>query len=192
MTSRSSGPASRTYCHEEGPHSLQLLPRSTPITPQPPTHSFHHRSRSLSHYPRFEESLVDEKPRSNSAARTSPTKSDARTQWAAVDEPPSLRHQSRPSAAASLRHLTSHHCSASLDHPPSPIPHPTRSHVALPSPSLHTGYLHPPRKIRLCSIIKPWLPVLAYLSTSLGFLVAIAFWKTQVFQGAFYSPIFPP
>ncbi|KAH9963169.1 hypothetical protein BC827DRAFT_1087732, partial [Russula dissimulans] len=40
-----------------------------------------------------------------------------------------------------------------------------------------------PRKIRLWSIVKPWLPVLAYVSTSLGFLIAIAFWKTQVFQG---------
>ncbi|KAI0303152.1 hypothetical protein BC826DRAFT_333537 [Russula brevipes] len=57
------------------------------------------------------------------------------------------------------------------------------SHFALPLPSLHSGYLHPPRKIRLLSILKPWIPVLAYLSTSLGFLIAIAFWKTQVFQG---------
>lgn len=191
MTPRSSGSTSRTY-HEEGPHSLQLLPRGIPITPQPATHSSHHRSRSLSHYPRFEESLVDEKPRSNGVVRTSFTKSDASTPWAAAHEPLSLRHQSRSSEASSLRHLTSNHCSASLDLPPSPIPHTTRSHVALPLPSLHTGYLHPPRKIRLCSIIKPWLPVLAYLSTSLGFVVAVAFWKTQVFQGAFYTPIFPP
>jgi hypothetical protein len=179
MTSRSSGQASRTYLHEEGSHSLQLLPQS-------PTHSSHYRSRSLSRYPRFEESLVDEKSRPDVVAQTSPAKTEASTSRAAAQEPLSLRHQSRPSVAA-LRHLTSHHCNASPDRLPSPIPHTTPSHFALPLPSLHTGYLHPPRKIRLCSIIKPWLPVLAYLSTSLGFLVAVAFWKSQVFQGAFYN-----
>ncbi|KAI0049569.1 hypothetical protein FA95DRAFT_1456232, partial [Auriscalpium vulgare] len=40
-----------------------------------------------------------------------------------------------------------------------------------------------PRRMRLYALIKPWLPLLAYLSTSLGFLIALAFWKTEVFQG---------
>ena len=196
MTFRNSAPAapaSRTYLnHQEGPHSLQLLPRSTPIRPQSPVHPPHHRSRSLSRYHRFEESFVDEKSRPDGVPQTSLTKTEASTSRAVAYEPLSLRHQSRSSSVASPRHLTSHYSSASSHLPPSPTLHPTPSHFALPLPSLHTGYLHPPRKIRLCSIIKPWLPVLVYLSTSLGFLVAIAFWKTQVFQGMFYNYMLSP
>jgi hypothetical protein len=189
MTSRGSGPAPRTYLHQERSTSLQLLPRSIPTRPQSPTRSAHHRSHSLSRYPRFEECLVDEKSRLDAITETSPAKSEASTSRVVAQEPLSLRHQSRPSSAASLRRSTSHHCSASPDSPPSPIPLTTPSHFALPLPSLHAGYLHPPRKIRLCSIIKPWLPVLAYLSTSLGFLIAIAFWKTQVFQGECHATL---
>jgi hypothetical protein len=36
---------------------------------------------------------------------------------------------------------------------------------------------------RAWRLIKPWLPLLAYGATSLGFVIAVAFWKTQVFTG---------
>ncbi|KAI9510423.1 hypothetical protein F5148DRAFT_579763 [Russula earlei] len=187
MTPKSSGLPPRSYRHhhhQEGSLSLQLLPRSTPIGAQSPSRSPHHRSPSRSRFPKFEESSVDEKSRSDGVvARTSPVTAVASTYRAVPPEPLSSPHQSRPSSAASLRHLTSHQSSASQDYPLSPIPNTPTPHFALPLPSLHSGYLHPPRKIRLWSIVKPWLPVLAYISTSLGFLIAIAFWKTQVFQG---------
>jgi hypothetical protein len=196
MTPRSPGSAApRLNRHQEGSLSLQVLPRSIPVRPppQPPAHSSHHRSPSPSRFPRFEETSVDEKSRSDGvvAQTPPPAKAEVGTSWAVAPEPPSLsslHRQSYPSSEASLRHLTHQNC-ASPDYSLSPIPDPSSSHFALPLPSLHSGYLHPPRKIRLWSILKPWLPVLAYLSTSLGFLIAIAFWKTHVFQGALL--IFP-
>ncbi|KIM91034.1 hypothetical protein PILCRDRAFT_811550 [Piloderma croceum F 1598] len=40
-----------------------------------------------------------------------------------------------------------------------------------------------PRALRISNLVKPWIPLILYGITSLGFLVAIAFWKTEVFQG---------
>jgi hypothetical protein len=189
MTSRSFGSSPRLYRHqEEGSLSLQPLPRSIPIRPHEPTHSSHQRSPSPSRFPRFEESTLSEKSRSDGVDQASPTKAEASTTRAPVPDSLSFHHQS---SAPSLRHLTSHQGCATPDYLLSQIPDTASSHLALPLPSLHSGYLHPPRKIRLWSIVKPWLPVLAYLSTSIGFLVAIAFWKTQVFEGARYNPVIP-
>jgi hypothetical protein len=188
MASRSSSSASRLHRQQDGSHSLQQLPRGIPVTSQSPTHSLQRRSPSLSRYPKFEDSSVDEKSRLDGMARVSPLKTEPSASPASAPESLFTRqHLSRPSSAVSLRHLTSHQNNSSHDLPLSPIPNTASSQFALPLPSLHSDYIHPPRKIRLCSIIKPWIPVLAYLSTSLGFLVAIAFWKEQVFQGALQS-----
>ena len=175
--------------HQERSLPLQPVPRSIPVRPQSPqAHSSHYRSPSPSRFPRFEETSVSEKSRCDGVIQTSPAKAEAR-----AEAPGSLssHHPSRPSSQSSLRHLT-HQGSTCPDYPLSPIPDTTSAHFAMPIPSLHSEYLHPPRKIRLWSILKPWLPVLAYISTSLGFVIAIAFWKTHVFQGAFYYPLFPP
>ncbi|KAJ8595335.1 hypothetical protein M405DRAFT_849775 [Rhizopogon salebrosus TDB-379] len=40
-----------------------------------------------------------------------------------------------------------------------------------------------PRGLRIWNLFKHWLPILAYGATSLGFVLAIAFWKTEVFDG---------
>jgi len=40
-----------------------------------------------------------------------------------------------------------------------------------------------PRGLRIWNLFKQWLPLLAYGATSLGFVLAIAFWKTEVFDG---------
>lgn len=32
--------------------------------------------------------------------------------------------------------------------------------------------------------LRPWLPLIAYLATTLAFVVAFAFWRTELFQGA--------
>jgi hypothetical protein len=193
MTPKSSASAPRSNRHHERSLSLQLVPRSIPTRPQPsPAHSTHYRSPSPSRFPRFEETSVSEKSRCDGVIQTSPPKAEeASTSWDDAPESLSSRHQSLPPSASSLRHLT-HQNSACPDYPLSPIPDTASAHFAVPLPSLHSGYLHPPRKIRLWSIVKPWLPVLVYISTSLGFVIAIAFWKTQVFEGALYYPIFPP
>ena len=39
-----------------------------------------------------------------------------------------------------------------------------------------------PRGLRISNLIKPWIPVILYGITSFGFLVAIAFWKNEVFE----------
>ncbi len=191
MPPRRTGSSPRLNGHHESSLSLQLVPRSTPIRPQPPAYSSPHRSPSPSRFPRFEDTSVNEKSRCDGIVQTSPAKAEASTSLADAPGPLSSHHQLCPLSESSLRHLT-HQNSACPDYPLSPIPDTTSAHFAMPLPSLHSGYLHPPRKIRLWSIVKPWLPVIVYVSTSLGFLIAIAFWKTQVFQGALYYPIFPP
>ncbi|KIK48738.1 hypothetical protein CY34DRAFT_797887 [Suillus luteus UH-Slu-Lm8-n1] len=39
------------------------------------------------------------------------------------------------------------------------------------------------RGLRVWNLFKQWLPILAYGATSLGFILAIAFWKTEVLDG---------
>lgn len=39
------------------------------------------------------------------------------------------------------------------------------------------------RGLRVWNLFKQWLPILAYGATSLGFVLAIAFWKTEVLDG---------
>lgn len=84
--------------------------------------------------------------------------------------------------------------------PPNPRPdrpaHP-QPHIFIPSrpPRLNAGshrsarYVRP-RSLRIWNLLKKWSPVLAYGATSLGFLLAITFWKTEVFDGK--SPSLPP
>lgn len=49
-----------------------------------------------------------------------------------------------------------------------------------------------PRGLRIWNLFKQWLPILAYAATSLGFVLAIAFWKTEVFDGEYLSPVYLP
>ncbi|KIJ70289.1 hypothetical protein HYDPIDRAFT_53936, partial [Hydnomerulius pinastri MD-312] len=47
----------------------------------------------------------------------------------------------------------------------------------------HSSRYSRPRGLRIWNLFKQWSPVLAYGATSLGFVLAIAFWKTEVFDG---------
>ncbi|KAH9951788.1 hypothetical protein B0H21DRAFT_717561 [Amylocystis lapponica] len=40
-----------------------------------------------------------------------------------------------------------------------------------------------PRGIRVAYLLRPWIPLILYAMTSLGFIAAISFWKVEVFQG---------
>lgn len=40
-----------------------------------------------------------------------------------------------------------------------------------------------PRGLRIANLLRPWIPIILYALTSLGFLVAISFWKIEVFEG---------
>lgn len=40
-----------------------------------------------------------------------------------------------------------------------------------------------PRSRRIFNLLKPWIPIILYAITSLGFLAAIGFWKAEVFGG---------
>ena len=41
-----------------------------------------------------------------------------------------------------------------------------------------------PRGLRIANLLKPWIPIILYAITSLGFVAAISLWKAEVFQGA--------
>ncbi|KAI0092760.1 hypothetical protein BDY19DRAFT_926005 [Irpex rosettiformis] len=40
-----------------------------------------------------------------------------------------------------------------------------------------------PRGLRIANLLKPWIPIILYAVTTLGFVAAISFWKAEVFQG---------
>ncbi|KAH7887926.1 hypothetical protein F5I97DRAFT_926768 [Phlebopus sp. FC_14] len=66
----------------------------------------------------------------------------------------------------------------------SPAAHPRFSHVSsLPGPSSARSRYVRPRGLLIWNLFKQWLPVLAYAATSLGFVLAIAFWKNEVLDG---------
>ncbi|KAG0705495.1 hypothetical protein DFH29DRAFT_906824 [Suillus ampliporus] len=67
------------------------------------------------------------------------------------------------------------------------IPMRTSSSVSSSSTSSQTcsqsqRYVRP-RGLRIWNLFKQWLPILAYGATSLGFVLAVALWKTEVFDG---------
>ena len=74
---------------------------------------------------------------------------------------------------------------------PSPPSRPPSPFLRGPSPLLipsHRafGQTHPYtrlRGLRISNHIKPWIPLILYGITSVGFLVAVAFWKNEVFEG---------
>ncbi|KAI0721853.1 hypothetical protein C8T65DRAFT_538984, partial [Cerioporus squamosus] len=76
-----------------------------------------------------------------------------------------------------------------LQQPFSPAPCPIASSWASPSissasasSSISTSYTRP-RGLRIANLIKPWIPIILYIITTLGFLAAVSFWKVEVFQG---------
>ncbi|KII95356.1 hypothetical protein PLICRDRAFT_34203 [Plicaturopsis crispa FD-325 SS-3] len=100
------------------------------------------------------------------------------------DTHPSPYH---PGAHRSLP-LPHAHSSRSSQYPSTPT-----SVSGLPSPFIRAPTLGPhqfyrptqtytrPRGLRIANLIKPWIPLIMYGMTSLAFLVAIAFWKEEVF-----------
>ncbi|EPQ59565.1 hypothetical protein GLOTRDRAFT_55687 [Gloeophyllum trabeum ATCC 11539] len=79
---------------------------------------------------------------------------------------------SRPHSPHAPSHPSSHY-PRSPHHGAPLILVPTRS------PSTYTR----PHGRRIHNLIKPWLPLILYAITSLAFVVAISFWKTEVFNG---------
>lgn len=94
------------------------------------------------------------------------------------------------------------HCALSspLPRPASRSPEPS-IHSRQPSPCLRTAspllvsgcnrsasqspkYTRP-RGLRISNLLKPWIPLILYAITSFSFLVAVAFWKNEVFECEF-------
>lgn len=104
-------------------------------------------------------------------------------------------HRSSPSSSRSSTPVPSRHHTHSNQ--PSQLARPTA-----PTPLLTTADHGRGRSIRrfgqsegsnwpsLCTRLKPWMPVILYGISSLGFVVAIAFWRTEIFQGM--VPMAPP
>ena len=99
---------------------------------------------------------------------------------------------------------TTHRSSPSTSRSSTPAPSNTRPHSKqsnqrirsttpiLPPTAADNGRGRPLRSLRrtersprssLSTRLKPWLPIILYGISSLGFVVAIAFWRTEIFQG---------
>ena len=68
--------------------------------------------------------------------------------------------------------------------PPPYSSHAVSSSAVLPSyPNNYSSYSSSVRRMLLVERIRPWLPFLAYAATMVGFAVAIAFYREEVFGG---------
>jgi hypothetical protein len=89
---------------------------------------------------------------------------------------------SSPSSTMPSRLPHTHNHTHPCHHHPShlPIPHQRHYGQRIKSPSVlreccASTMLHPR--------VKPWLPMCAWFATTIGFFIAIAFWRTELFQG---------
>ena len=106
---------------------------------------------------------------------------------------------------ASSNSRAMHRTSPSTSRSPTPAPSQHRAHSKQPSqparptapnpllttadngrgrPFRRVGQLERSRWCLLATRLQPWIPVILYAVSSLGFVVAIAFWRTEIFQGA--------
>ncbi|KAH8106226.1 hypothetical protein BXZ70DRAFT_918742 [Cristinia sonorae] len=70
---------------------------------------------------------------------------------------------------------------SNLGHLPSQYPQSSR--LASPySRATSTPAYSRPRGLRIANLLRPWIPVILYAMTTFGFLLAIAFWKAEVFE----------
>ncbi|EIN10664.1 hypothetical protein PUNSTDRAFT_100352 [Punctularia strigosozonata HHB-11173 SS5] len=60
---------------------------------------------------------------------------------------------------------------------------PTHAQVFVPETAPACPRYTRPRGLRIMNLVKPFVPIILYGMTSIGFLIAIAFWKSQVFHG---------
>ncbi|KAF5369884.1 hypothetical protein D9758_001214 [Tetrapyrgos nigripes] len=94
---------------------------------------------------------------------------------ASLHSSPSSSRPQSPSASSLTPPPSS---SARLSHPgPLPLLIPERG----PRRSHRSNSYKRPRGLRITNLLRSWAPVIAYAATSLGFLVAIAFYRTELF-----------
>lgn len=156
-------------------------------------------------HPRRSDSL-DEKqlqPQPNdvqrpSGSRTSSSLSSSSHSWQDKEENDSYHDDGDSSAELESSPLvpppTTTTTNTPTSNPQSSSHHHTRSHSlsrALPQHELidhQRHYGHRVKKSRWGCItipekLKPWLPMCAWFATTIGFIIALAFWRKQVFQG---------
>jgi hypothetical protein len=153
------------------PPSLNLLSTSSPARPVSSNPSTPHRqSQSPFRYVK-ESQTMDEK---------SPTLLSTFSDEKRTTPPPFS-----PGVGPSRYNNTPLAASSPLSRQPSPF---LRGPSPLLIPSQHRApgqsqiYTRP-RGLRISNLIKPWIPLILYGITSFSFLVAVAFWKNEVFEG---------
>ncbi|THH08550.1 hypothetical protein EW146_g8955 [Bondarzewia mesenterica] len=159
------------------PPSLHLLTEVAPARPVSTSPRSYQQSQSPFRYVRME-TMMNEKGRPDETPMDT-ISAPKREEDVASSQTPNLY---RPSASSSQPCCSHSNGAASSSARSSSHPRAPPSLLAVPRSSLHCDFAHH-RKTRLYSLLKPWLPLILYLLTSLGFLLAIALWKEQVFQG---------
>ncbi|KAH9853741.1 hypothetical protein C2E23DRAFT_727580 [Lenzites betulinus] len=72
--------------------------------------------------------------------------------------------------------------SAPLQPPFSPAPCPIASSWASSTTLSTSSPYSRPRGLRIANLLKPWIPIILYVMTTVGFLAAVSFWKVEVFE----------
>ena len=99
---------------------------------------------------------------------------------------------SRSSTPAPSQHRTHSNQPGQLARPTAPTPLLSPADHGRGRPFRRIGQLERPLSSSLSTRLKPWVPIILYGISSLGFVVAIAFWRTEIFQGtAHMTPSLP-
>jgi hypothetical protein len=171
------------------PPSLNILSSSSPARPISTSPSPHLHSQSPFRYVHFTNEkaldetplsdLIDSKPRSSLPTSFPPQRSSqSRSSTSSISTPSSSNHHTRPNLSSSA--IAGHPSPWFLRQPATHLI-PNHNH-SLSHSICHTRY----RGSRVINLVKPWMPVILYAMTSIGFVIAIAFWKTEVFTGEFF------
>jgi len=97
-------------------------------------------------------------------------------------------HRTSPSTSRSSTPVSAHHRTHSRQlsqhtRPTAPTPQPPNADNGRERPPRRIGQLERPFSTSLSTRLQPWVPIILYGISSLGFVVAIAFWRTEIFQG---------
>lgn len=90
---------------------------------------------------------------------------------------------SRSSTPAPSRHRAHSKQPSQPGRPTTPSPLLTAADNGRGRPFRRVGHLERSPRSSLSTRLQPWIPIILYGISSLGFVAAVAFWRTEIFQG---------
>jgi hypothetical protein len=172
----------KTHQHNQLP--LHLVSSPTPAQPISTRVQNHKQSESPFRY--LNERLANEE--AFSEKEQTPLADISSSSGRCANSASRATHRSSPSTSRSSTPAPSHSRSRSKQscqhiRSTTPILLPTTADNGRGRPLRRVGQFERSSRSSLSTRLQPWLPIILYGISSLGFVVAIAFWRSEIFQG---------